>query len=128
MLEFFNEKSKDVILNCDGKLIRRALTESSGDVDLQGAEHGPSLIERQNILRAELDIVGKGISKLDHFAKSSKVELLSDMPERVADELRVTCQEILSILARCNSERGTGKRKKKFTIERSIGANLNTVF
>ena len=63
MLEFFNEKSKDVILNCDGKLIRRALTESSGDVDLQGAEHGPSLIERQNILRAELDIVGKCISK-----------------------------------------------------------------
>jgi hypothetical protein len=33
------------------------------DVDLQGAEHGPSLIERQNILRAELDIVGKGVSK-----------------------------------------------------------------
>ena len=92
MLEFFNEKSKDVILNCDGKLIRRALTESSGDVDLQGAEHGPSLIERQNILRAELDIVGKGISKLDHFAKSSKVELLSDIPEHFADELRVICQ------------------------------------
>ena len=63
MLESFNEKSKDVILSCDGKLIRRALTESSGDVDLQGVEHGSSLIERQNIFRAELDIVGKGISK-----------------------------------------------------------------
>ena len=51
MLAFFNKKSKDVILSCDGKLIRRALTESSGDVDLQGAEHGPSLIERENILK-----------------------------------------------------------------------------
>ena len=27
MLEFLDEKSKDVILSCDGKLIRRALTE-----------------------------------------------------------------------------------------------------
>ena len=91
MPEFFNEKSKDVILSCDVKLIRRALTESSGDVDLQGVEHGPSLIERHNILRAELDIVGKGaeldivgkgISKLDNFAKSSKVELLADISAR----------------------------------------------
>ena len=92
MLEFFNEKSKDVIFSCDGKLIWRKLKESSGDEDLQGAVHGPSLIERQNILRAVLDIVGKGISKLDHLAKSSKVELLSDIPEHFADELRVICQ------------------------------------
>ena len=50
------------------------------------------------------------------------MELLSDIPERFADELRVMCQEILSILARPNNEIRKDKRKKQFTIERLISS------
>ena len=69
MLECFDKNTKDVILSCNGMLIRRGLIESSGDIDLQGVEHSPSLIERQNILKADLVIVGKGITKLDYVAR-----------------------------------------------------------
>ena len=68
-----------MILNCDGKLIRRSVKESSGDVDFQEAEHGLSLFKRTKILRAELDVGGKVIFKVDYVAKSYVVELLYDI-------------------------------------------------
>ena len=125
LIDILDKYSKNVVLSCDGKMIRRGLSKESGDVDLHGTEHGPSLLERQKRLEHEIDVVNECEEKLTEISGTLNSRLLSDFPVTLKTYLRETCGRILSILANRNCEIRTAKLKKEFTVQK-IMKSLDT--
>ena len=118
MLDSGRSETNHVVLSCDGKLIRRGLTDNSGDIDLQGNEEGPSLAERQERLVAETNLTKALEAKLKEVHASSKSSIVTEILPIDKHALHQSSIELLSFLARRNSEVRNSKLKKEFTIRK----------
>jgi len=66
-----DNKNKTFKLCLDGKKINASTSESGGDVDLFGFEPSPTLAERQNRLKNEIDTVKEAESALSQYIEDS---------------------------------------------------------
>ncbi len=86
------EGGQQFVLSFDGKLLRSGLTKEFGDIDMGGIETRPTLQERQERLRNELDIVKhlqiqmsrlEGDRDIKDLSRCEKDEILDNMRSAV---------------------------------------------
>ena len=118
MLNSLKSNSKHVVLSCDGKLIRRGLTEDSGDVDLQGSEESPTLEERKNRLMHEINLVRECEDDIQTIIAASESDKITDILPADRSTIQKSCQKMLSILAHRNCDVRAAKLKKEYTVQK----------